>query len=157
MKVFCNIGIPLLFGDSLLPFKCCDFKDLEWSINKKFLLKRSSVKHLFTSFPVDTGRKLNVFVRSIHVLCLWGLFLPWNGSFVLWCLEQTCLTIFKLDATSNIDFAIRSGDRWEPRYLYRHEEHLGFPLKVYHCRFENLPLCSCPCKNNTQKISHSLP
>ena len=39
VKLFCNIVVPLLFSCSLLPFKCCDFKVLEWSINKKFLIK----------------------------------------------------------------------------------------------------------------------
>ena len=28
-------------------------------------------------------------------------------------------------------------------------------LKVHRCRFESLPICSCSCKNNTLKISHS--
>ena len=50
VKVFCNIGVPLLFRCSILPFKCCDFKILEWAINKKFLPKHSSVQDLFTSF-----------------------------------------------------------------------------------------------------------
>ena len=26
--------------------------------------------------------------------------------------------------------------------------------KVHYCRFENLTICSCSCKNNTLKISH---
>ena len=31
----------------------------------------------------------------------------------------------------------------------------NFSLKVHQCRFENLPRCSCLCKSNAPKISHS--
>ena len=44
----------------------------------------------------------------------------------------SCLSVFKLDATSTIDFAIRSGDGQNPDDLYRHGEQndLGFLLKT---------------------------
>ena len=42
VKVFCNIGVLLLFRCSLHPFKCYDFKVLQWSINEKFLSKQFS-------------------------------------------------------------------------------------------------------------------
>ena len=90
-KVFGNIGVPLLFRCSLLPFKCCGFRALEWSINKKFLSKQSSVKHLFTSFAFAMKRSFRVMTFEM---------------------VTSCLSLFKLDTTSTIDFAIRSGDRW---------------------------------------------
>ena len=94
VKVFCNISVPLLFRCSLLPFKCCDFRVLEWSINKIFLSKQSSVKHLFTSFAFAMKRSFRVMMFEM---------------------VTSCLSVFKLDATSTIDFAIRSGDRSESR------------------------------------------
>ena len=39
VKVFCNIGVPLLFKCILHPFKYCHFKVLEWLINKKSISK----------------------------------------------------------------------------------------------------------------------
>ena len=109
VKVFCNISVPLLFRCSLLRFKYCDLKVLQWSINKKFLSKQSSVKHLFTSFAFAMKRSFRV---------------------TMFEMVTSCLTVFKLDATSTIDFAIRSGDRSD--HLYRHEEQndLGFLLKT---------------------------
>ena len=94
LKVFCNIGAPLLLRCSLLPFKCCNCKVLECSINKTFLSKQSSVKHLFTSFAFA--------MKGLFPVMMFEMVTP-------------CLSVFKLDATSTIDFAIRSGDRSESR------------------------------------------
>ena len=70
VKVFCNIAVPLRFRCSLLPFKRCDFKVLEWSINKKFLSKQSSVKHLFTSFAFAMKRSFRVIMFEMVTPCL---------------------------------------------------------------------------------------
>ena len=94
VKVFCNIGVTLLFRCSLLPFKCCDFKVYEWSISKRFLSKQSSVKHFFTSFAFVMKRLFRVMVFEM---------------------VTSCLSVFKLDARSTIDFAIRSGDWLESK------------------------------------------
>ena len=60
VKVFCNIGVPLLFRCSLLPCKCLDFKVLEWTISEKSHSKQSSVKHLFTSFAFAMKQSFGV-------------------------------------------------------------------------------------------------
>ena len=69
------------------------FQSLGWLIHKKFLSKQSSVKHLFTSF---TSMK-----RLFHVM--------------IFEMVISCLSVFKLDALSTIDFAIRSGYLSESR------------------------------------------
>ena len=94
VKVFCNVGVPLLFRCSLLPFKCFDFKILEWSVNKTFLSKQSSVKHLFTSFAFAIKRSFRVMMFEM---------------------VTSRLSVFKLGATSTIDFVTRFGDRSESR------------------------------------------
>ena len=66
VKVFYNIGVPLLFKCSLLSFKCCGFKVLEWLL----------IKNLFR----------NKFQSNI---CLPHFLLPWNDDFVLWCLKSS--------------------------------------------------------------------
>ena len=98
VKVFSNIGVRLLFRCSLLPFKCCDFKILEWAINKKFLSKHSSVKDLFTSFTFAMKRSFRVMMFEM---------------------VTSCLSVFKLNTASTIDIAIRSGDRSESRSFVR--------------------------------------
>ena len=94
VKVFCicNIGIPLLFRRSLLSFKCCDFKILEWPTNKKVFSKQSSIKRLFASFAFPMKRSFRVMILKM---------------------VTSCLSVSKLDATSTIDFAVGSGDRSE--------------------------------------------
>ena len=111
VKVFCNIGVPLLFRCSSLPFKCCDFKVLECSINKKFLSKQSSVKHLFTSFAFVMKQSFRTMILKWSHHACW--FLNWT---------QHRLLILQSDLVSDQN----------PDHLYRHEEQndLGFLLTL---------------------------
>ena len=107
VKAFRNIGA-LLFRCSLLPFKCCNFKVLELSINKKILSKQSSVTHLFISFAFAIKQSFRV---------------------MMFQMVASCLSLFKLDTTSTVDFAFRSGDRSKSRSFVPTIKSYGFSLK----------------------------
>ena len=112
VKVFCNIGVPLLFRCSLLPFKCCGLRVLEWSINKKFLSKQSSVKHLFTSsdFAMKRSFRVMMFEMVTHHACR---FLNWT---------EHRLLIFQS--------GLVTGQNPDHMYRNREQNDLGFLLKT---------------------------
>ena len=84
----------LFCSDVVYSHSSAEIQVLKWSINKNFLSKQSSVKHLFTSFAFAMERSFR---------------------FMMFEMATSCLSVFKLDATSSIDFAIKSGDRSESR------------------------------------------
>ena len=130
VKVFCNIGVRLLFKCSLLPFKCSNFKFLERSINKTFLLVQISVKHLFTSFFFAIKQPFHVKMFEM---------------------VTPCLSLSKLCATSAIYFAIRPGDRSKLRSFVPMEiiKWSGFSFKVgFKLTFKQLTLTLEKCLKN---------
>ena len=84
----------LFCSDVVYSHSSAEIQVLKWSINKNFLSKQSSIKHLFTSFAFAMKRSFR---------------------FMMFEMATSCLSVFKLDATSSIDFAIKSGDRSESR------------------------------------------
>ena len=108
VKVFYNKCVPVLFRFSLLPFKCCNFIVLEWSINKSFF--RSKVQ---------------------SNICLPHLLLPWNNNFVLWCLKWSNHACRFLNWTQHRPFIWQS----DLRYLFevsRNKNWWKFELESLH-------------------------
>ena len=131
VKVFCNIGVPLLFRCSLLRFNCCDFNILEWSINKKLLSK-----------PIQSN------------ICLPNLLLPWNNYFVLWCLKWSHHAWWFLNWTQHRLLILQSdlvtGQNLGHLYRYKEQNCLGFLLKTVSNNFS----CNVPALHPIKWTNH---